>query len=173
MALYGQQTFDLILMGGQMPVMDGIEAKQTIWRIEREKDAGKTHIPIIALTANAMKGDRERFMVSGMDDFIAKPIKRKALEDAIVNSSKLIRVPETMEVKSREPVMIKNDIIDLDELIKTMNGDKHLVRECFDDFFHHHGHMLNRIRAGIDASDGKRVKEALLSFRESSQSPVV
>jgi CheY-like chemotaxis protein/nitrogen-specific signal transduction histidine kinase len=156
--------FDIILMDGQMPVMDGLEATRAIRKIEKTKN---THIPIIALTANAMKGDKERFLDSGMDDFITKPIKRKALEEAIINSALSPDAPEPVVVEANKPVMIKDDIIDLDELIQNMNGDKHLIKECFDDFLDNHGPMLNDIRTALDASDEKRVKESLLTFRDS------
>ncbi|MFH2092075.1 MAG: response regulator [Pseudomonadota bacterium] len=165
--LYSKGQFDLILMDGQMPVMDGLEATQTIRKMEQEQKGSHTHIPIIALTANAMKGDRERFIASGMDDFITKPIKRKDLEDAISNSSQPVAAEKPVVVQTREPVIIKDDIIDLDELIQTMNGDKNLVKECFDDFLNNHGPMLNNIRTGIDKSDNAQVKAALLTFRDS------
>jgi len=104
---YEESEFDLILMDGQMPVMDGLEATRRIRELEVEAQSSKLkggssklkggeasdvgfqgatrleHVPIIAVTANVMKGDRERFLASGMDDYIPKPLKRKALEEAI------------------------------------------------------------------------------------------
>ncbi|MCK5163591.1 MAG: response regulator [Desulfobacula sp.] len=77
---YEQKPFDLILMDIQMPVMDGEEATRKIRSLEKKS---KTHIPIIALTANAMKGDKERYLKSGMDSYVAKPIQKKALLKAI------------------------------------------------------------------------------------------
>ena len=78
---FKDDEFDLILMDGQMPLMDGLEAAKTI-RDAEEKSYMK-RVPIIAFTADAMKGDRERFLAAGMDDYIAKPVKRKALEEVI------------------------------------------------------------------------------------------
>jgi len=80
-AKFEEDEFDLILMDGQMPVMDGLEAARTIR--DAEEQSAIHRIPIIAVTANAMKGDRERFLAAGMDDYITKPLKRKALEEAI------------------------------------------------------------------------------------------
>jgi CheY-like chemotaxis protein len=72
--------FDGILMDVQMPEMNGLEAAQAIRRAER--GSGR-HIPILAMTAHAMKGDRERCLVSGMDGYVSKPIRSQELLDAL------------------------------------------------------------------------------------------
>lgn len=71
-----QQPFDIVLMDGQMPEMDGFEATRRIR--EKEKVTG-AHVPIIALTAHAMQGDKERFLAGGMDGYVAKPLKPEEL----------------------------------------------------------------------------------------------
>jgi CheY-like chemotaxis protein len=72
------KSFDLIFMDIQMPEMDGLEATRLI----REKEEGKEtgHVPIIAMTAQCMEGDREKCYDAGMDDFIAKPIKKENIQ---------------------------------------------------------------------------------------------
>lgn len=75
------QSFELILMDCQMPVMDGFET--TIRIRELEEQNGTPRLPIIAVTANAIKGDRERCLNAGMDDYITKPIDSKRLHAAI------------------------------------------------------------------------------------------
>jgi CheY-like chemotaxis protein len=64
--------FDLVLMDVEMPTMDGLETAAAIRQRERERGG---HIPIIAMTAHAMKGDRERCLEAGMDDYVSKPIR--------------------------------------------------------------------------------------------------
>ncbi|HSV43185.1 MAG TPA: ATP-binding protein, partial [Candidatus Bathyarchaeia archaeon] len=76
----GQQAFDLILMDAQMPVMDGFAATQEIRK--REANTGK-RIPIVALTARAMAGDRKKCMECGMDGYVSKPIDRAQLYESI------------------------------------------------------------------------------------------
>ncbi|MGZ8548927.1 MAG: ATP-binding protein [Sulfuricurvum sp.] len=84
--------FDLIFMDIQMPVLDGLEATQEI--LDFEEDYGQNHVPIIALTANALKGDRERFMAAGIDEYTTKPLVRNHIISLLNNflSHKIIEI---------------------------------------------------------------------------------
>ena len=80
--ILNNQTFDVILMDDSMPLLSGVEATQVIRR--EEKQTGQ-HVPVIAMTANAMAGDREKYLASGMDGYVSKPIDRILLYEEIVN----------------------------------------------------------------------------------------
>jgi signal transduction histidine kinase/DNA-binding response OmpR family regulator len=81
--LLAQRPFSLVFMDCQMPVMDGFTATRSVR--ERESAAGG-HVPIIALTANALAGDRERCLAAGMDDFVSKPFHKETLRAAIARA---------------------------------------------------------------------------------------
>ncbi len=78
---FNKKSYDLILMDENMPNLNGIEATKRILQIEREQL--KPHTPIVALTANALKGDRERFLAAGMDDYLTKPVDQATLAQTI------------------------------------------------------------------------------------------
>ncbi len=98
-----KDSFDLVLMDVQMPEMDGLEATTAIR--EKEKETG-AHIPIIAMTAHAMKGDRKRCLEAGMDDYLCKPIHAKKLFQAIET---LIPIPIGTKSDAPEKMLEKEE----------------------------------------------------------------
>ena len=102
-------SFDLILMDVMMPDMDGIEATKKIRRIE----AGESHIPIIALTANVFSEDRDRCLQAGMDDFVAKPIDANKLREQITKwiSTSLVHAEEN-ETMNENLELMNMEILD-------------------------------------------------------------
>jgi len=98
-----KETFDLILMDIQMPEMDGFEATAAI---RKEEESTGQHLLIVAMTAHAMQGDRDRCLAAGMDGYLAKPIRTKDLIDAIENlgrSPAVVEMATTAECREQAP----------------------------------------------------------------------
>jgi two-component system, sensor histidine kinase and response regulator len=114
--------FDLIAMDVQMPEMDGLAATGALR--ELEKTSG-THVPILAMTAHAMKGDRERCLAAGMDGYTSKPIRIRDLEQAI---AQLIAPLDSAKVPLSEADQA-HEVIDRTALLAGMDGNRQLLRE--------------------------------------------
>ncbi|MGH6926986.1 MAG: response regulator, partial [Dongiaceae bacterium] len=101
----GARPYDLVLMDVQMPEMDGIEATKRI----RAMAAPVSRIPIIAMTANAMKGDRERLLAVGMNDYVSKPIDKAQLFLAIAACTGMVPAPDVAEPPPDDAAAFAND----------------------------------------------------------------
>jgi CheY-like chemotaxis protein len=103
--MFAAGHYDLVLMDRQMPVMDGLTATRTIRAWEQANDRPPT--PIIALTASALKGDREKCLAAGCTAFLTKPIKQEVLLQAIKENS-LVALPSSKEERSRtDPIALR------------------------------------------------------------------
>jgi two-component system sensor histidine kinase/response regulator len=111
--------FDLVLMDVQMPEMGGFEATT---EIRRREQAGGGHVPVIAMTAHAMKGDRERCLEAGMDDYISKPIQ----------ASRLYELVE--QTVGSEPTTEGEDHFDARHALSRLAGDEELLHELIRTF---------------------------------------
>jgi PAS domain S-box-containing protein len=116
-----QRSFDVLLMDVQMPEMNGLEATAAIR--EKEKTTGG-HIPILAVTAHAMKGDREQFLAAGMDGYVTKPVDEAELMNAIARC--LPTMEATAPVPEEPP---SRDIIDRRKFLRQLHGDSALASE--------------------------------------------
>ncbi len=150
-------TFDIILMDIQMPEMDGFEATTAIR--ENEKQTGK-HIPIIAMTAHAMKGDRERCIEAGMDNYIAKPISQDKLHETIlklspdhIDTSSPVGENHADHEKTPKPSFNKQT------LIEAFGGDMDFLNEVVGIFLKEYPAMMGNIEKSLKERDGKGLQE--------------
>ena len=122
LAALESERFDLVLMDVQMPEMDGLEATAAIR--DQEKRTG-VHIPIIAMTAHALKGDRERCLEAGMDEYIAKPIHAQELFDLIEGKPSDSAGPAPLPA----PAAPEGAAVNWPEALQLVRGDKKLLDE--------------------------------------------
>jgi PAS domain S-box-containing protein len=122
------RIYDMVVMDIQMPLMDGIEATQLIREIDAERGI---HTPIIAMTAHAMKGDRERYLEQGIDEYISKPFERKQLEEKITELTERFERPTQMFNQQNSPAMQKGSSgkVDLSYLEDLLNGNDNAISE--------------------------------------------
>jgi two-component system, sensor histidine kinase and response regulator len=146
--------FDVILMDLQMPVLDGLEVTQRIRDLEQQ--AGH-RTKIVAMTAQVMKGDRERCLAAGMDDYVAKPIRKAELYRAISGaSSPMAKEPATV-------VAIRTDasgLVNWPAALKTMNGDVDILKIVVGAVLDEAPALLHTLQAALDTADHEAVRQA-------------
>ncbi len=153
------QPFDLVLMDIQMPEMDGFETTE---RIRNAVDAGfDPNIPILALTAYAMKGDRERMLDAGMDDYLSKPLKKEQLLDKI--ESMLLKAKESAPEQPTDPVHQQSEpdyIRDLNDFIRDAEDDPALLKHLLDNYPKESRKWLQRLEAALEQGDYDQIERA-------------
>ncbi len=153
-------SFDLILMDVQMPEMDGYEAVAAIR--EAEGPAG-AHIPIVALTAHAMKGDRERCLRSGFDEYVAKPIRAEQLKAVI---ELMVRQEPVAQAKAPAPVGPPTAReFDRQAALDGLGGDVKLLGEVVGLFLDDCPRLLDEIDRAIRDADGASLKRLAHTVR--------
>ena len=151
LAAFGSQSFDLILMDIQMPEMDGLEATAAI----REMEEGTgTHVPIVAMTAHAMKGDQERFLRAGMDAYISKPVQPQRLLDMVDS----LVSPSHQEEKEAEDGHSLSPSLDLDAALAQVGGDAQLLQEVGKLFCQDAPLLLEEVRNAIAMADASSLQ---------------
>jgi PAS domain S-box-containing protein len=142
----GIPGFDVVLMDIQMPEMDGMEATAAIR--QREKTSGK-HIPILAMTAHAMRGDRDRCLASGMDGYISKPFNPIALFAEIERCVVIMGGSDAMTENSQVP----DEQIDRVSLLERVEGDQELLTEMIHLFQDDVPNLLAAMRDALERGD--------------------
>ncbi|HEY2469886.1 MAG TPA: response regulator [Terracidiphilus sp.] len=152
------EEFDLILMDVQMPELDGLEATTAIRAAE--SNTGK-HVPIVAMTAHAMKGDREKCLSAGMDDYLSKPIRTEQLKQVLSEVMK----PRNMG-QSSEPDSFRA-IGQLELLLESVMGDRGLLTEMAELWIADSEKQEAQIRNGLDSGDAIMVQRAAHAIKGS------
>ncbi len=158
-----RKNYDLILMDVQMPEMDGLEATQAI----RKTEGNERHTPIIAMTAHAMKGDRERCLRAGMDGYISKPIEPQELLDAIKKwtacaDSQGVTVEQE---KLQEDARLEGIPIDIESALTRFDGDKKFFEEMLEEFLNYMPRLLNILSQVTREGDAEGVEREAHSIK--------
>lgn len=160
-----EEDFDVILMDVQMPEMDGVEATRIIR--ERERETGE-HIPIIAMTAHAMKGDRERFEAAGMDGFVPKPVTPKEMFDAmemVAAGDYAVSPPAGDAAQDAESAMPPDapeqdaPILDARRMKESFGGEQDFLRENAKIFIDEVPQRLDELETALRDGDTKTLGE--------------
>ena len=150
-AAIAEKDFDVVLMDMMMPTMDGLETTRQIRA--REASDGLPRLPVIAMTANAMDGDREACLLAGMDEYIAKPVRRQELQRLLRNLGKT----ERREQESGEPSAEAATAAAFDYAAALRRADRESVEIIAGAFLRHYPEDLEKLRAGHACGDLKSV----------------
>jgi two-component system sensor histidine kinase/response regulator len=157
LAAFESQSFDVVLMDMQMPEMDGFEATAAI---RQKESAIGTRVPIIALTAHAMKGDRERCLAGGMDGYVSKPIQVeeliKAVEDLGGNSAATGKAGD-----------YSNEVLDREVALARVDGDESLLADLAKLFCEESPKLLSAVQDAVARRDAAALKRAAHSLKGS------
>ena len=154
-----ENSYDMVFMDVQMPEMDGYEATRAIRNMPNEL----SRLPIIAMTAHAMKGDKEKCIAAGMDDYISKPVNPKELGEMVQRwaGKKILRPPAAKAV----PVLRKAAPVNLKPLRELTGGDSDFEREIIDLFLDDTALRLNRLQEVIAGGDPAEVEAEAHSIK--------
>jgi PAS domain S-box-containing protein len=163
-----RQRFDLVLMDVQMPEMNGLEATALI---RREEQAAGRHVPIIAMTAHAMKGDRERCLQAGMDGYVAKPVRAHDLFEAVARIIPSEAVAggrwtvDGTEPSSPSTVHRPPSTLDEAELLDRVGGDRALLRDIVSMFLDASPRSLAELREAAARGDAAALHRQAHTFK--------
>ncbi len=152
--LLQSQSFDLIFMDVQMPEMDGFTATTMIRTREKQT---RSHVPIIAMTAHAMKEDKERCLRAGMDDYVAKPASGRDIAQAIA------RMLSSTTAEPAAP--LQSAAWSLNQALDQLGGDENLLREIAAIFLEEGPKLLAKLREGITAKNKEFIERAAHSLK--------
>jgi CheY-like chemotaxis protein len=161
LAALDRESFDIVLMDVQMPTMDGFEATA---RIRQREEASGLHIPIIAMTAHAMKGDRERCLAAGMDEYIAKPIRAKEFYEVVEGMA-----ADARGLPSQGPQSADEEAIDRDRVLEYAGGSVETLNELVELFAVECPKLMKNIHDAIAHNSPSELQRAAHTLKGSIQ----
>ncbi|HEY2685494.1 MAG TPA: response regulator [Steroidobacteraceae bacterium] len=160
--IMNNESYDAVFMDCHMPVMDGLSATAEIRR--REQQTASARIPIIALTANAMDGDRERCLAAGMDDFLSKPFSRQQLAALLRRWLALNALPEKQRRDSSRPPLIDAGVLrNIAALARPA-----LLNSMIELYLRHSPPLLGAIEKAAEKGELAALSETLHTFKSST-----
>ena len=164
LSLLSKQEFDLVLMDVQMPVMDGLTATRHIRATE--KITGR-HIPIIAMTARAMRGDREICIAAGMDGYISKPINREELEKTMAQKTNGLDQTGLDAIPDNGSISVPGLPVawDVNKALERLGGDEKLLREVLEIFVEETPKLMVRLQQAVVEGDAHGIESMAHSLR--------
>ncbi len=190
--LFKQKSFDLILMDCQMPEMDGYEATRLIREYEKKDEHHQSHIPIIAVTAYTIEGDREKCLDAGMDDYLGKPFELEQLKEVLEKwlpeeaKKPIEKTAASQEIKQPELKHEKNNIvpphppkkgaenqskttIDVETLVKhralDANGKSNFYKRIINSFLMDTSDLLKELEQAIEENNSDQVQRIAHSLK--------
>ena len=166
--------YDLVLMDCQMPVLDGYSATRALR--EREKAAGEGHLPVVALTANAMAGDCDLCLAAGMDGYLSKPFTIRKLQDVLSKwlPSQGAGIPGIMKSAEGHRAMEKHGASPIDHVVLDgirmldAQGGKGLLEKVLTLYLSDSRNLMDRIRSAGNKGDAESLRRAAHSLKSSS-----
>jgi len=160
LTLLEKRRFDAVLMDVQMPEMDGFEATAAIRY--RERATGE-HLPIIAMTAHAMQGDRQRCLDKGMDDYVAKPVRHEALFAALARVARVSSAaPPPVAAESLD------DVLDEAALLALVEGDRELLEAVVTEARREYPELVAQLGSALAKGDIETVRKTAHTLKGSA-----
>ncbi len=157
--------YDVVLMDCQMPHLDGYEATSRIRRLEQERTVPfdwKAPVHVIAMTANAMQGDREKCIAAGMNDYLSKPVRRNELKAALERSGEILPIVATAEQSTASSS--KEVLVDIERLRDVTGDEPDRMQQLIELYLTQTGPMLDGLKEAIQtnaSSDVARIAHKL------------